>query len=183
MTWLLPSFSCDILGMIWDKHQQKFVPSNYMLLICNNNRFRRLYTATYPCSKQTTSDQHFANCGAVGNPCNLQPYSVGFIFSITIMLAATYSILARSKLYSPQGFPLSLISFILSYSTPAHHKYTTISARWQQIQYRMNSWRYIKYGISWHTTLAQTQVSSPRCCQCSHQIYHPGYTFENCPQD
>jgi len=43
--------------------------------------------------KQTTSDRLIANCGVVGNPCNLQPYSVGFILSITIMLAATYSIL------------------------------------------------------------------------------------------
>jgi hypothetical protein len=32
----------------------------------------------------------------VGIPCNLQPYWVGFILSITIMLAATYSILTWS---------------------------------------------------------------------------------------
>jgi hypothetical protein len=42
---------------------------------------------------QTTSNRLIANCRAVGNPCKLQPYSVGFILSIMIMLAATYSIL------------------------------------------------------------------------------------------
>jgi len=46
-----------------------------------------------PVNKHTTSDRLFANCGVVGNPCNLQPYSVGFILSITVMSAATYSIL------------------------------------------------------------------------------------------
>jgi len=46
-----------------------------------------------PGIKQTTSDRLIANCGAVGNPCNLQPYSVGFILIITFMLAAIYSIL------------------------------------------------------------------------------------------
>jgi hypothetical protein len=53
---------------------------------------------TSPCilvTKQTTSDRLIANCGAVGNPCKLQPYSAGFIVSITVMLAATYSILTR----------------------------------------------------------------------------------------
>jgi len=40
-------------------------------------------------TKQTTSDRLIANCGAVGNPCKLQPYSAGFIVSITVMLAAT----------------------------------------------------------------------------------------------
>jgi len=49
-----------------------------------------------PVTKQTSSDRLFANCRVVGNPCNLQPYSAGFILSITIMLAATYSILTRS---------------------------------------------------------------------------------------
>jgi hypothetical protein len=44
-------------------------------------------------NKQTTLDQLIANCRAVGNPCNLQPYSAGFILSIMIMLAAIYSIL------------------------------------------------------------------------------------------
>jgi len=48
-----------------------------------------------PVTTQPTSDQLFANC-VVGNPCNLQPYSAGLILSITIMLAATYSILTRS---------------------------------------------------------------------------------------
>jgi hypothetical protein len=43
--------------------------------------------------KLATSDRLITNCGALGNPCNLQPYSVGFILSITIMLAAIYSIL------------------------------------------------------------------------------------------
>jgi hypothetical protein len=43
--------------------------------------------------KQTTSARLIANCRAVGNPCNLQPYSVGFVLSTTIMLAAIYSIL------------------------------------------------------------------------------------------
>ena len=43
--------------------------------------------------KQTTSDRLIANCGAVGNPCNLQLYSVEFILIIMIMLAAIYSIL------------------------------------------------------------------------------------------
>jgi len=43
--------------------------------------------------------------------------------------------------------------------------------------------RCINYGISWHTTRAQTHVSSPRCCQCSHETYHPGCPFENLPQD
>jgi len=42
--------------------------------------------------KQTTSDRLIANCGAVGHPCNLQPYPVGLILIITIMLAAVYSI-------------------------------------------------------------------------------------------
>jgi len=46
-----------------------------------------------PVIKQTTSDQLIANWWVVGNPCNWQQYSVGFILSITIMLAATYSIL------------------------------------------------------------------------------------------
>jgi len=46
-------------------------------------------------TKQTTSDRLIANCGAVGNPCKLQPDSAGFIVSITVMLAATYSILTR----------------------------------------------------------------------------------------
>jgi len=49
-----------------------------------------------PVTKHTTSGRLFANCGAVGNPCNLQPYSAGFILSITIILAAIYSILTRS---------------------------------------------------------------------------------------
>jgi len=44
-------------------------------------------------TRQTTSDRLIADCGAVGNPCKLQPYSAGFIVSITVMLAATYSIL------------------------------------------------------------------------------------------
>jgi len=44
-------------------------------------------------TRRTTSDRPFAHCGAVRNPCNLQPYSVGFILSVTIMLDATYSIL------------------------------------------------------------------------------------------
>jgi len=43
--------------------------------------------------KQATSDRPIANCGAVGNPCNLHPYSEGFILIIRIMLAAIYSIL------------------------------------------------------------------------------------------
>jgi hypothetical protein len=46
-----------------------------------------------PVIKQTTSDRLIANCGVVGNPSNLHPYSVGFILIITIMLAAIYSIL------------------------------------------------------------------------------------------
>jgi hypothetical protein len=46
-----------------------------------------------PVIKQTTSDRLIANRRAVGNPCNLQQYSVGFILSMMIMLAATYSIL------------------------------------------------------------------------------------------
>jgi len=46
-----------------------------------------------PVIKQTISDRLIANCGAVGNPCNLHPYSVGFILIIRIMLAAIYSIL------------------------------------------------------------------------------------------
>jgi hypothetical protein len=45
-----------------------------------------------PVNKQTTSDRLFANCGVVGNPFNLQPNSVGFILSITVMSAAPYSI-------------------------------------------------------------------------------------------
>jgi hypothetical protein len=44
-------------------------------------------------NKQTTSDRLIANCGVVGNFGNLQPYSVGFILRITIMLAAMYAIL------------------------------------------------------------------------------------------
>jgi hypothetical protein len=46
-------------------------------------------------TKQTTSERLFAHCGAVGNRCRLQPYSVGFILSIMIILVATYSILTR----------------------------------------------------------------------------------------
>jgi len=49
-----------------------------------------------PFNKQTISDRLFVICGVVGNPCNLQPYSVGFILSITVMSAATYTILTSS---------------------------------------------------------------------------------------
>ena len=46
-----------------------------------------------PFITQTTSDRLIAHCGAVGNSCNLHPYSVGFILIIMIMLAAIHSIL------------------------------------------------------------------------------------------
>jgi hypothetical protein len=36
------------------------------------------------------------NPSTAGNPCNLQLYSAGFLLSITILLAATYSILIWS---------------------------------------------------------------------------------------
>ena len=80
-------------------------------------------------TKQKTLDRLIANCGAVGNPCKLQPYSAGLIMSITVMLSATYSIWTRCKLYSPQGFPLPLVNIFLSYSTPAHYGYTTTPTR------------------------------------------------------
>jgi len=47
-------------------------------------------------NKQTTTDQHIAHCGVVGNPCNLQLYAAEFILSITNMMAANYSILTWS---------------------------------------------------------------------------------------
>jgi len=134
-------------------------------------------------TKQTASDRLFANCGAVGNPCNLQPYSAWFILSITIMLAATYSIPTRSQLYSPQGFPLPLVIIFLSYSSPAHLGYSTTSAQWERIEYRPIGRHYTKYGYSRQTTRARTQVSSLRPCQCSHQTYDPGCKFHNPPQD
>jgi len=49
-----------------------------------------------PVNKQTTTDQHSAYLGAVGNPCNLQLCAAGFILSIMLMLAANYSILTWS---------------------------------------------------------------------------------------
>jgi len=45
-----------------------------------------------PVNEHTASARLVANRGAVGNPCNLQPYSAGFILSIMIMLAGIYSI-------------------------------------------------------------------------------------------
>jgi len=107
-----------------------------------------------PVIKQATSDRLIANCGTVGNPCNLQPYSVGYIMSITIMLAATYSFLTWSELFSPQGFPLLLVIIFLSYSTPAHYGYTTTSPWWERIKYWQIGGGYIKYGNSGHTTRA-----------------------------
>jgi len=49
-----------------------------------------------PVNKQTTTDQHIAHLGAVGNPCNLQLFAEGFILSITHMLAVNYLILTWS---------------------------------------------------------------------------------------
>jgi hypothetical protein len=49
-------------------------------------------TQLIPVIKQATLDRLITNCVAVGKPCNLHPYSVGFILIITIMLAAIYSI-------------------------------------------------------------------------------------------
>jgi hypothetical protein len=50
-------------------------------------------TQLIPVIKWTTSDRLITNCGVVGNRCNFQPSSVGLIWSITFMQAATYSIL------------------------------------------------------------------------------------------
>jgi len=46
-----------------------------------------------PVNKQTTADLSIAHLWAVGNACNLWPYTAGFILSIWNILAATYSIL------------------------------------------------------------------------------------------
>jgi len=59
----------------------------------------------------------------------------------------------------------------------------TTSARWERIEYRPIGRCYIRYGHSWHTTRVQTQDSSPRRCQCSHQTYDPGCPFNNRLQD
>ena len=66
-------------------------PIHFMRLGDSGGRTPQFINVT----KQTTSDRLIASCGAVGNHCRLQPYSAGFIVSITIMLAATYSILTR----------------------------------------------------------------------------------------
>jgi len=47
-------------------------------------------------NKQVRMDGLVAHCGVVGNPCNVQPYTDGFIMGIRNMLAATYSILTWS---------------------------------------------------------------------------------------
>jgi hypothetical protein len=47
-------------------------------------------------NKQSTSHRLIAHYRTVGNPCNLQPFSAGFILSVMKMFAATYSILTWS---------------------------------------------------------------------------------------
>jgi hypothetical protein len=46
-----------------------------------------------PVIKLTTSDQLIANCGTIGNYCNLQSSTAGFILCITYQLTTLYSIL------------------------------------------------------------------------------------------
>jgi len=143
MTWLLPSVSCYIMGIIWDKHQQMFFPSNNVLCISDNHHDWGCGTPhLIPVNKQATLDKLVAHCGAVGNPCNLQSYSAGFILSITNMLAATNSTLTWSWLYSPENFPLLFVMIFLSYSTPATQGYTTTSARWG-VDLNQADWRVI----------------------------------------
>jgi len=77
--------SADVLSL--EQH-----PMNISRVGNSGGRTPQFITVT----KHTTSDRLIANCWVVGTPCNLQPYSAGFILSITIMLAATYSILTRS---------------------------------------------------------------------------------------
>jgi len=120
----------------------------------------------------------------VGNPCKLQLDSAGFILCITIMLAATHSILTRCWLYSPQGFPLPLITIFVSYSTATHHGYTTTFAREERIDYWPIGGRFIEHTHSSDTTTVKTDVCwMRRQWQCSHQTYDPGCIFQNCQHD
>jgi hypothetical protein len=162
--------SADVLSLkqchIYSRHSSNFG--------CNTLQF-------LPLNNQTMSDRHIAHLGAERYPSNLRLYTAGSSLSITNVLATNYAILTWSYLCNPKGFPLLFVIIFLYYSTPANHEYTPVSARLERIQINTIGRRFIKYIAYRHTTWMQTPVSPLQCCEFSHQMYDPKWTFRMCP--
>jgi len=65
----------------------------YPVDITKTSDFRYHSRLVIPVHKHTSSDEHTANRGTIGNPCNLWLYPAGFILSGSCMLPVTHSIL------------------------------------------------------------------------------------------
>jgi len=130
-------------------------------------------------NKQPTFDRLIGNCGMVGNPCNLHTYTAGLIMSRTCKSAVTDSILTWSELYICQDFPLLFIIIMVPYSRPPNHRWRNTSARWERVLIQPMDGRIIQCITLWHEATTLTAICPLQSCQCSHQAYDPGCTFEH----
>jgi len=91
---LIASFSC--MQYPEDSLRQTsadiFSPIQWPLYFQQSCNFSCRAPRFIPVPNHRTSHLHIAHCGAVGNPCNLQLYAAGFVWSIWNFLAATDSI-------------------------------------------------------------------------------------------
>lgn len=130
-------------------------------------------------NKQTTLNRLTANCITVGNPCNLQLDTVGFILTRTCKSAIVHSVLTRSLLYIPQNFPLVFIIIFISFSTWGNYRSTNTSAKCEHIRCKPINRYFVQCAFCWNVAPMQTPVSPPLYCQCSLWRYNPGQTCEN----
>jgi len=134
-----------------------------------------------PVNIQISSDWLTSNCGNVETPIKRQLHTVAIIISRTGKLADAHSISTGSYLCCPQNIPHLFIIIFLCSVTGGNHGCTITWARWGQIRVEPTSSCFSQCASHWDTTILQTPLSPPWCCQCHHWIYDPAHTLENCP--
>jgi len=84
------------------------------------------------------------------------------------------------SLSSSSGLPTSFRYHHLFTSTGATYGSRNTSARWEWNRIKQNDGHFIQYATRCDPTTTQTPLCSPQYCKCSHQIYDPRCTVENC---
>jgi len=161
MTWLLASVSCNILGILWDKHQQTFLPSYNNSFMSDNYAI----SAVVPCDVSLlTNTQHWtyllyivgrletpATCSHTQqNSCWV--YGTSWLLVILFWHEANYIVVRTSHI------------FLLSSSSPIPHHHVMETEPPQPALSR-SKWSWLA-GDSLNTSLIGTQQ------ECRQQLVH-----------
>jgi len=181
MSRLLGSVSCNIPGILWDKHQHTCFPSYNVLFMSGNHAISALVHCKWSLFPNTQHQSYLLQiAGWWETPetcCHMQQdsssvYGTSWLLLIPFRHEANYIVLRTSHFFS------------LSSSSPIPNPQIMDTEQPQPGESRSNlpvGGCYIKFVTLFHTVRQYTPVTPQRPCQCSHQKYDPGCTSQNRP--